>query len=88
MLLGDLYTTFLANMIVLPSSDLTPHEVGLETLGDEPTMLSQNFGQQSPSGLETPKKNDNLKLAPAVMFLTCIPEVPISNLGRNTNYFD
>jgi len=51
-------------------------------------MLSQNFGQQSPSGMETPMKNDDLKLAPAVTFLTCIPEVLVSNLGQNTNYFD
>jgi len=28
MLLGDLNTTFLANMIVLTSRALTPHEVG------------------------------------------------------------
>jgi hypothetical protein len=40
-------------------------------------MLSQTFGQQSPSGMEKPKKNDDLKLAPAVTFLRRIPELPI-----------
>jgi len=51
-------------------------------------MLSENFWQQSPSGMEISMKNDDLKLAPAVTFLTCIPEVPVSNFGQNINYFD